>query len=62
MIIDSHCHLSYKNDVSKIDEILERAAKVGVNKFLNIATHFNEFETIQSISDTYENIYFTLIN
>ena len=60
MIIDSHCHLSYKNDVSKIDEILKRATKVGVNKFLNIATHFNEFETIKSISDIYENIYFTL--
>ena len=60
MIIDSHCHLSYKNNVSKIDEILKRATKVGVNKFLNIATHFNEFETIKSISDIYENIYFTL--
>ena len=60
MIIDSHCHLSYKNDVSKIDEMLKRATEVGVNKFLNIATHFNEFETIKSISDIYENIYFTL--
>lgn len=60
MIIDSHCHLSYKNNVSKLDELLNRAEKVGVKKFLNIATQFNEFNKIISISDEYEMIYFTL--
>mgnify|MGYP000387954973 CR=1 FL=1 len=60
MIIDSHCHLSYKNDYSNIDNILERANDVGVIKFLNIATKYNEFETLKHISNVYKDIYFTL--
>ena len=60
MIIDSHCHLSYQNDYSNIDNIIERANDVGVIKFLNIATKYNEFETLKHISNVYKDIYFTL--
>ena len=60
MIIDSHCHLLYNNNSSEVDEILDRANKVGVNKILNIATEKDEFNSLINISKKYKNIFFTL--
>tara|TARA_B100001059_G_scaffold26534_1_gene21353 strand:+ start:948 stop:1727 length:780 start_codon:yes stop_codon:yes gene_type:complete len=60
MIIDSHCHLSYKNNVENIDSVIQNADDVDVKKLLNIATEFNEFKNIIKISNKYENIYYTL--
>ena len=36
MIIDSHCHLSYKGNLENIDNIIKSAKEVDVKKFLNI--------------------------
>ena len=60
MIIDSHCHLSYKNNTENIDNVIQNANDVNVKKFLNIATNSDEFKDIVSISSKYENIYYTL--
>ena len=60
MIIDSHCHLSYKNNIENINELISKAKHVGVTKFLNISTNVNEFETIINLSDKYDDIYYTL--
>ena len=60
MIIDSHCHLSYKDNADNIDNIIQNANDVDVKKFLNIATDFNEFKKIINISSKYENIYYSL--
>jgi TatD DNase family protein len=60
MIIDSHCHLSYKGNIENIDNIIQNANDVDVKKFLNIATDFNEFKNIVNISSRYENVYYTL--
>lgn len=60
MIIDSHCHLSYKDKFENISEIIKNANDVGVKKFLNISTKFSEFETLVNISKKYEDVYYTL--
>jgi len=60
MIVDSHCHLSYKNNLENIDEIIHAADIAGVKKFLNISTNFKDFENLINISKKYTNIYFTL--
>jgi len=60
MIVDSHCHLSYKNKLENIDEIIHAADIAGVKKFLNISTNFKDFENLMNISKKYTNIYFTL--
>ncbi|MDG2416178.1 MAG: TatD family hydrolase [Pelagibacterales bacterium] len=60
MIIDSHCHLSYKGNVENIDNVIQNANDVDVMKFLNIATDFDEFKNIVNISNKYENVYYTL--
>jgi TatD DNase family protein len=37
-LVDSHCHLDHRQFASEIDEILERAAKAGVDRMLTIGT------------------------
>ena len=34
MIFDTHCHLNSEELLSRIDEVIEAASKVGVNKYL----------------------------
>ena len=60
MIIDSHCHLSYKDNTENIDNVIQNANDVDVKKFLNIATNLNEFKKIINVSSKYENVYYTL--
>ena len=43
-----------------IDDIIKNANEVGVYKFLNISTNFNEFEDIINVSKKYKEIYYTL--
>lgn len=37
-LVDSHCHLDHRQFASEIDEVLERAAKAGVDRMLTIGT------------------------
>ena len=60
MIIDSHCHLSYKDNTENIDNVIQNANDVDVKKFLNIATNLNEFKKIINVSSKYESVYYTL--
>lgn len=60
MIIDSHCHLSYKGKLENIDDIIQNANDVNVKKFLNISTNFNEFSKIIEISKKYKDIFYSL--
>ena len=60
MIIDSHCHLSYKGNLENIDNIIQNANEVSVKKFLNISTNFNEFSKIIEISKKYKDIFYSL--
>ena len=48
-MIDSHCHLDHEPLSTEINEIIERAKKVGVEKLLTISTTFNSFKRILDI-------------
>ena len=60
MIIDSHCHLSYKDNTENIDNVIRNANDVDVKKLLNIATNSDDFKDVINVSSKYENIYYTL--
>tara|TARA_B100000029_G_C17351677_1_gene879170 strand:+ start:17 stop:790 length:774 start_codon:yes stop_codon:yes gene_type:complete len=60
MIIDSHCHLDYKNLYDQLDDIIKRAEDNNVKKLLTICTTLESFEIIKSIISKHENIYGTL--
>lgn len=58
-MIDSHVHLDAKAyaEGSGVVEILHAAAKVGVDRMVAPALHFDSFEQLLSLSDEFSNIY-----
>ena len=48
-MIDSHCHLDHEPLISNLDQILERAKEVGINKILTICTTLDSFIRIKEI-------------
>ena len=60
MIIDSHCHLAYQNNISKINQKITRALDNDVTHFLNICTKSDEFEILEDVSKNFNQVYFTL--
>ena len=57
MIFDTHCHLNSEELLSRIDEVLESAHKVGVDKFLVVG--WNKESSLKAIelAHQYEGVY-----
>lgn len=60
MIIDSHCHLGYKDNNNNIDLVIKNAESNDVKVLLNIATKQQDFKKLRDISLKYKNVYYTL--
>ena len=48
-MIDSHCHLDQEPLIDNIDDILNRAKEVGIEKLLTISTTFKSFNKIKHL-------------
>lgn len=59
-LIDSHCHLSAKENLNEIQDILARAEAVGVRKFVNICTDLSEMPALLETSNMFRNVYCTV--
>ncbi len=59
MIIDSHCHLTYKPMSNSLQETIDRANKDGVKYMLTISTEDKSFEQILKIVSDYKSVYGT---
>ena len=59
MIIDSHCHLTYKPMSSSLDETISRANKDGVKYLLTISTEDKSYNQILNIVENYKCVYGT---
>lgn len=57
MIVDSHCHLNFKELSSDLDSVVSRAKDSGVEILQTICTKISEFENIKKIAESYENVY-----
>lgn len=57
MIFDTHCHLNSEELLSRIDEVLESAHKVGVDKFLVVG--WNKESSLKAIelAQQYDGVY-----
>ena len=51
MLIDSHCHLSYKGLVEDQQGVLNRARAAGVRGFLNISTRQREWADVVGVAE-----------
>ena len=57
-IVDSHCHLDFKEFDHDLEKVLERAKGAGVSKILTICTKPKNLQKILKIVSSHENIYF----
>jgi TatD DNase family protein len=57
MLVDSHCHLDFKDFDGELDAVIARAAARGVGLMVTICTKLSEFERVRGIAERYDNVY-----
>lgn len=57
MLVDSHCHLEFKEFHQDITDVLNRAHSSGVGVILTICTYISEFYKIVEIAGLSDNLY-----
>ena len=57
MLVDSHCHLDFKDFADELDDIIERARARGVRRMLTISTHLDKFPGVRDIAERYDDVY-----
>ncbi len=60
MIIDTHTHLDNEKFTEDIDEVIKRAKKVGVEKFIIPAADPKDLPRAVELANSYEEIYFAI--
>jgi TatD DNase family protein len=57
MLVDSHCHLDFKDFDGELDAVIGRARERGVGTMVTICTRVSEFDRVRRIAEQYEDIY-----
>ncbi|RUM56538.1 MAG: hydrolase TatD [Nautilia sp.] len=60
MIIDTHCHLDNEKYYNDLDEVIERAKKYGVEKFIIPAASPKDIKRAVEIAEKYDDVYFAV--
>ena len=58
-IVDSHCHLDFKDFDNDRDKIISNAKMNNVDYFLTISVNLEDFEKVYKVTQNYENIWCT---
>ncbi|MDH5556910.1 MAG: TatD family hydrolase [Alphaproteobacteria bacterium] len=56
-LVDSHCHLDFRDFEDELDEVVERAHEAGVGTMVTICTHLSRFDRVRAIAERYDNIW-----
>jgi len=56
-LVDSHCHLDFRDFEGELDDVVARARDAGVGTMVTICTHLSRFEGVRAIAERYENIW-----
>lgn len=59
-LVDSHCHLDFKDFNGELDEVVARAGEAGVGLMVTIGTTLRGFEGVLKVAETYDNIVCTV--
>jgi TatD DNase family protein len=57
MLVDSHCHLDFKDFADETDEIVARAGAAGVGAMVTISTHLSRFEGVRAVAERFANVW-----
>ena len=57
MLVDSHCHLDYKDFSDDINNVVKRAEMNNIGTMVTICTNISSFASVKEISQRFDNIY-----
>lgn len=57
MIVDSHCHLEFKDFQGDLDGVVERARAAGIGRFLTIGTKITAFAGVRAIAERFPDVF-----
>jgi len=60
MLIDSHCHLNFKDFHNEVDKAVNDAVNNGVSGMVTICTELEEFEEVYEIAEKFNNVWASL--
>ncbi len=55
--IDTHSHLTYDNFAGRVDQVIARAADVGVKRIITVGTDYNDSCAAVQLAGKYDNLY-----
>ena len=58
-IVDSHCHLDFKDFKDDLDLVIKKAKDVNVTHMLSISVNLEDFNNVYKLANSYDNIYCT---
>jgi TatD DNase family protein len=59
-LIDSHCHLDFRDFASELDAVVERARVAGIVRMITISTRVDRFSEVLAVAETYPEVYCTV--
>ena len=59
-IIDTHCHLDFKELRSRLDSVIKDAKINNVTDMVTISTNLSRIDSIKEIAENYEEVFFTV--
>lgn len=57
-IIDSHCHLDFPDFENDLEDVIKRAKRVGVQKFVTICTRLDAEAKTRRISERFQEVFY----
>ena len=58
-IVDSHCHLDFKDFQDDLDLVIKKAYDSNVKHMLSISVNLEDFNNVYKVANSYDNIYCT---
>ena len=56
-IVDSHCHLDFKDFNNDLDKVVKTANQANVKHMLSISVNMEDFDQVYKVTNSFENIY-----
>lgn len=57
MLVDSHCHLDFKDFEEELEAVVTRAGEAGVGAMVSISTHLSKFDGVKAVAERFDNVW-----
>jgi len=57
MLVDSHCHLDFPDFAEELDDVVQRARDVGVERMVTICTRVRKFQQVLAVAERFDDVF-----